>query len=87
MMEYIVLVYLSHEDSKGLFEGKSKTAMTNSLKVIQIFLVKEKKIKSVLILEVEVTKSLQFLKICRKMLQLLERQKGKANTELILTEK
>lgn len=45
MMEYIVLVYLSHEDSKGLFEGKSKTAMTNSLKVIQIFLVKEKKKK------------------------------------------
>lgn len=64
MMAYVVPVYLSHEDSKGLFEGKSKKAMTNSLKVIQIFLFKEKQIlKSVLKLEI-VTKSLQFLKIC-----------------------
>jgi len=45
MMEYLTLVYLSHEDSKGLFEGKSKKATTNSLKVIQMFLLQEKKNK------------------------------------------
>lgn len=61
MIVYIILVYLSHKDSQGLFEGKSKMATTNSLKVIQIFLLKEKK-KKVLKLEVQVTKSLQFLK-------------------------
>lgn len=46
MIVYIILVYLSHKDSQGLFEGKSKMATTNSLKVIQIFLLKEKKKKS-----------------------------------------
>lgn len=59
MMEYIIPVYLSYEDSRGLFEGKSKKAMTNSLEVIQIFLLKgEKKKKSVLKIEVEFTRSL-----------------------------
>lgn len=90
MMEYIILVYLSLEDSKGLSEGKCKKAMTNALKVTQIFFAwrktKQNKMKSVQKFE-EVTKSLQFLQICRKMLQALERQKEKANTQIILTEK
>lgn len=56
-MEYIILVYLCHEDSKSL-SGESK-AMTNYLKVT--VLLKEKTKKSDVKLEAEVIKKLPFL--------------------------
>lgn len=91
MMEYIILVYLSHKDSKGLSEGKCKKAMTNALKVTQIFWLEEKQNKTKQSqsrsLKEKAPNHCNSYRFVGKCYSHQKDKKEKANTQIILTEK